>query len=76
MSIEALSFEQTNMVVGGNGTSADNPRFSSPPAGFVATGFFECNGGVRTQIYINPETFETVCVFDSFGCSGGPHIGF
>lgn len=76
MSIEALSFEQTTQVVGGAGTSPDNPLFSSPPAGFVATGLFDCNGNTRFQIYINLETFETVCVFESAGCSGGPHIGF
>ncbi|MCK0068952.1 MULTISPECIES: hypothetical protein [Kordiimonas] len=75
MSIEALSFEQTTQVFGGSGRTAEDPLFSSPPAGFVATGLFDCNGSTRFQIYINLDTFETVCVFEGTGCSGGPHIG-
>ncbi len=79
MSIEALSFEQTNQVFGGSGNTADDPLFSpsNVPDGFVASGLFDCNGNTQFEIYINTTTFETICVFVGSPCTtGGPHIGF
>ena len=69
MSIEALSFEQTNLVFGGDGTSADNPLYSTAPAGFIATGAFQCLNGQRSQFFFNPVTQEVICVAAG-GCDG------